>query len=143
VSQFVLNEWFWHDLYGDNGDAAQHVTARVIQRLANSQHQIVIARGEAFDTKAWKLCTIRPILGKAFVLMLRQDSDRCLLLDRNALPPEPPWAMELVKPDDRYLIRTCLGVPGSTLVTSDHPLIEVVTRHGISAVLRDDFLANL
>ena len=143
MSQFVLNEWFWADLRGDNGQNKRAETFQFLQRLAASEHQIVVTLGTAFDTKAWNLCVSAPEFGRAFVLLLRQDSERCLILHESVLR-ELPASIELkVKPDDRYLVQTCLAVPGATLVTTDTPLAEAVKEAGINCISREEALQSV
>ena len=141
MSQYVLNEWFWADLRGDNGSDRQTATLLFLQRLATSQHQIIIVANSPFDVKAWNLCVTAPEFGRAFVLLLRQNFERCRILHPEDLPPFPPHLEPTIKLDDRYLVQTCLAVPGCTLITTDTPLAAALKSLGISCVSRDEAVA--
>jgi hypothetical protein len=143
VSQFVLNEWFWADLRGDNGVDKQTATLLFLHRFAASIHQIVITVETPFDAKAWKLCNDAPGIGRAFVLLVRQNSERCVILQPGDLPEFPHALETTVNPDDRYVVQTCLAAPGSTLITTDAKLAEHLKRFGIRCMTREQALSSI
>jgi hypothetical protein len=140
VASYVINEWFWADLRGDNGKVKLTESFELLIRFGSSPHQMVIAVGSAFDDKAWGLCNAAPGIARMFMLTIRQDSERCLLLHRDSWAPFPEELLSKVKPADRYLVQTCLAVPESILVTTDQPLLEAVTAYGIPCLYRNDFM---
>jgi hypothetical protein len=144
---FVINEWLWADLSGSNGREGQLRGFDVIEKLAKSDHQIVIIEGSAFDQKAWNLCgnnnpmVVRRMAG-VYVASIRQNSDRCLILKPDVLAALPTHLVTTIKDDDHYLVRAQLGVPNAVLVTTDNDLREIVLRDGLSCLLRDEFIAT-
>ena len=146
MAQFVINEWLWADLSGSNGVAKQKETFAFLKRFAGSPHQCVIIANTAFDQKAWALCSSNdPIVletGKLFVLQVRQNSDRCLILDPTTVEALPVEFAREVKEDDHYLVHAQLGVPGAILVTTDGPLRESVHRHNLPCLSREEFLVK-
>ena len=144
MANFVINEWLWADSAGDNGPQAQRGTFNVIGTLAKSTHQIILIEGSAFDRKAWSICksSERIISGiaRAFVLGLRQNSDRCLILKAENAVALPEALTQAIKTEDHYLLQAQLAVPGAILVTTDGPLREVVTGAGMPCLWRQEFL---
>lgn len=141
---FVINEWLWADLAEDNGPQRQRESFSVIEKLASSDHQIVIIEGSSFDQKAWKLCKSNiPLVQRMagfYVAGIRQNSDRCLILKPEAVAELPDELALAIKLDDHYLVRAQRCVGGAVLVTTDEPLREAVAMAGMLCLSREDFL---
>lgn len=147
MALFVINEWLWADSDGLNGPEAQRQVFDVINALASSDHQIVIVENSEFDRKAYALCRtgddiVRQII-RIFMMTLRQDSNRCLVVKQEAAAVLPEELEGLVKLDDQYLVRAQLSAPGSTLVTTDRPLLQVVNGAGLPCLSREQFLTQI
>jgi hypothetical protein len=145
VAAFVINEWLWADLSGDNGRALQFQAIRLIENLIASDHQIVVIEGSEFDRKAWKLCkssnelVIQAVV--AFVTSIRQDSDRCLILKPDAVVALSNELAAVIKPDDHYLIQAQQAVEGSIIVTTDNPLRGILRGAGLVCISREEFFS--
>jgi hypothetical protein len=146
VAIFVINEWLWADSLGDNGTEHQRKAFDVIVKLASSEHQIVVIEGSAFDEKAWRLCkdsrTTVTGIAVAYFNTLRINSDRCLLLQPDAIAALPDDFSASVKDDDHYLVRAQLSVAGAILVTTDEPLRAAVKTAGLACLSREEFLST-
>jgi hypothetical protein len=149
MAVFVINEWLWADLSGGNGPQHQREAFNVIDKLPQSEHQIVVIEGSPFDHKAWNLCkslSTNPIpiqrIAGAYVANLRQNSDRCLLLRMHTLPAVPQQLASATKADDHYLIQAQLTVAGAILVTTDGDLCDAVTQAGLPCISREKFLST-
>jgi hypothetical protein len=144
MAVFVINEWLWADLSGNNGPLAQQEAFSVIEKLPASDHRIVVIEGSSFDRKAWTLCrSTNPILQRiagAYVANVRQNSDRCQILKPRAVVPLPDELASAIKPDDRYLVQAQLTVTGAILVTTDGPLRQAAGEAGLSCLSREEFL---
>ncbi|MBI3491079.1 MAG: hypothetical protein HY047_04720 [Acidobacteria bacterium] len=145
MAQFVINEWLWADSSGANGQAAQSVVLDFLDRLARSDHRIVVIEGSMFDTKAWALCKMRDTIAveivKIYIGRVRQNLDRCLLLDFNQVAALPDHLATAIKDDDHYLLRAQRTVGDAAIVTTDEPLRTVLAEHGIPCLSREGFLA--
>lgn len=143
MAQFVVNEWLWADLAASDRPTVQRRAITFLEQFANSDHQMILVQDSAFDHKAWSLCasydTFRASLGKLFVLLVRQDSDRCLILSPTTLAPLPKHLANEVKPDDHYLLQAQLACPGAILVTTDSPLRNVLLKNGMPCITREEF----
>jgi len=145
VATFVIHEWLWEDSSGVNGREFQREAFDVISRLAVSEHQIVIVQGSPFDQKAWRLCkretaVIRAIV-TTFVTNLRQNSDRCRILNPGEVTPIPEELAAATNQDDHYLLEAQQAVDGAILVTSDGTLREAVRNAGLPCLSREEFLS--
>ena len=146
MAAFVVNEWLWADSSGENGPDAQRQAFQVITMLANSDHQIVIIEGSAFDQKAWKLCKspdsmVAQRIAGLYVVSVRQNSDRCVILKPHEAAVLPDELALRIKSDDHYLVQALLTVGGSVLVTTDEPLLEIAATFGLRCSHRHEFLA--
>jgi hypothetical protein len=141
---YVVNEWFWADLDGGNGKAAQLETFDFLNIFARSDAQMLVVIGSAFDQKAWSLCrshsSVIAGIGKAFFNQIRINSDRCRLLQPDEIADFPKALLTQVKPDDRYLVQACATVPSAILVTTDAPLAKAVREYGISCLTRAEII---
>jgi hypothetical protein len=146
VAIFIINEWLWHDSLGDNGVEGQRRAVLVIECLAASEHQVVVMEGSAFDQKAWSACkggpTVVSFIGRSFLGKIRLDSGRCIIIKPDAAVSLPEDLVATVKPDDHYLVRLLLSVPGSILVTTDQPLREVIRQSGLECLSREEFVSR-
>jgi hypothetical protein len=147
VAVFVINEWLWADLAEDNGRDRQLQAVGLIQSLVASTHQIVVIEGSRFDQNAWNLCknnsslVVKAVV--AFVLNIRQNSDRCLILKPDRVGTLPDALSAAIKPDDHYLVQAQLAVIGSIVVTTDNPLRQALLNAGHLCLLRDEFFGIL
>jgi hypothetical protein len=144
VATFVINEWLWSDLSGDNGLPRQRDSFRVIEKLPASEHQIVVIERSAFDQKAWRMCkSADPVVGRIgglYVSTVRQNSDRCLILSPASLVALPDNLASSTNPDDHYLLQAQLSVAGAILVSTDNPLRDAAERAGLHSLSREEFL---
>ncbi len=145
---FVINEWLWSDLRGENTAEHQRVTfGAIIEKFPASDHRIVIVEHSPFDVKGWNLCrndnpmTVQGI-GGLYKANVRLNSDRSLILHAEELAVLPHDLAAVIKPDDHYLVQAQLTVPGSVLVTTDGDLREAVINAGLSCLTRGEFLSG-
>jgi hypothetical protein len=144
VATFVINEWLWSDLSGENGSPRQRETFSVIERLPASDHRIVVIERSAFDQKAWRMCkSTDPVVGRVgglYVATVRQNSDRCLILSPASLVALPDNLASSTNADDHYLLRAQLSVAGAILVSTDNSLRDAAERAGLHSLSREEFL---
>jgi hypothetical protein len=145
---FVINEWLWSDLSGENGLPAQRETFQVIEKLPPSDHQIVVIENSPFDRKGWYLCRgdnpmVVQRIGGVYKESIRLNSDRCLILKQEEVAALPPELASAANNDDHYLLQAQLTVPGAVLVTTDADLREAARNAGLSCMSRVEFLAIL
>lgn len=142
---YVINEWFWADLAGNNGAQNQRETFEFLKRFAASTLRMVVVEGSKFDQKAWALCGSKTAvlagIGKAFFTEIRLNSERCRILKPDELTALPQPLIAAVKAGDHYLIQAYLAGPCIALSTTDMPLIGAVAPHGINCISRAQTLA--
>ena len=141
----VLNEWIFHDLLGDNGPDAFRETADFLKRLFQSGDWIVMPYEQRWRSKAYQLMTsttpgLRPV-SQLFHRLLR-DSDRCVIVDLDDVPPVSQGAYDWVPSEDVYLIEAYFAARADLLVTTDEMLNRAIAEHGqFACQLRDEFLS--
>jgi hypothetical protein len=147
VATFVINEWLWSDLSGDNGLQAQRDSFRFVEKLPASDHRIVVIEYSPFDRKGWSLCRgdnpmIVQRIGGVYAANVRLNSDRCLILKSEAVAILPDDLAGATNPDDHYLLRAQLTVAEAILVTTDAPLREAARNAGLNCLSREEFLST-
>lgn len=146
MAVFVINEWLWADSSGENGQSGQRKALALITGLAHSDHKIVIIVGSAFDQKAWACCKSRSaivrLLAGTFVTTIRQNSDRCRLIQPESAADLPDDLASSVNPDDHYLIRAQLSVDGAVLITTDAPLRTLISDAGLQCLSPEEFIGE-
>ena len=144
MALFVINEWLWHDVSGQNQATAQRQALDFIERFAASEHQVVIIEGSQFDQKMWANHwsdkTTARLIARLFFGSVRENLDRCRVLKPEAVSPPPEELSSSVNPDDHYLICAQLSVPGAVLVTTDTQHRERATQAGLPCLSREEFL---
>ena len=139
MTDYILNEWFWEDICGNNTLSDQQKVVRFLNLLLTTTDRIVIIIGSKFDKKAWYACREEQHgVGKSFLLGIRQDLSRCKLLKESEVPIFPDELKNKVKDDDYYLVQAALAVPNSIIVTTDNPLITSMRETGIPCIHRDE-----
>ncbi len=143
---FVINEWLWADICGQNEGLGprQMEAALFVGALMDSDHKFVMVLDSKFEHKAFAACTnenppqVR-LLAMKF-LSLRLDSDHCILYRTGELAALPHNLTKVVKNDDHYLVRALLTREDSTLVTSDKPLRDALAELVGRCISREEFL---
>ena len=142
----VLNEWIFHDLWGENGEPAQRETAHFLRLFVQSDDSLVIPNETRWSSKANRLMEFtdvrRRVISKVF-RSLYDDSDRALRVRsdwagdiRGELPTQLPE-------EDVYLVSAYLSADADVLVTTDVPLYEALAdTELVICRMRDDFLAD-
>ena len=140
----VLNEWVFHDLLGENGEAVQRETAIFLNDLYTSHDKLVLPREPRWSQKAYQLMTLGDArlrnTSKQFHSLIR-DLNRVIDV-RTTERVEVPEELRLSLPaEDVYLVEAYLSAGADTLVTTDRGLYEALSGYeAVSCRLRDEFL---
>jgi predicted nucleic acid-binding protein len=78
----------------------------------------------------------------AYVVNLRQNSHRCVILQPGAVSAVPADLASVTNVDDHYLIQAQLSVNGAILVTTDGALCNAVKQAGLACLSRQEFLST-
>ena len=141
----LLNEWIWHDLSGENGVARQREAVGVLLKIVDGTDQLVVVAGSKFQEKLFRfLKSGRPEHRSmaAVIKSLMLDRARAIIVDGEDLAAIPPEMAEHCNPDDHYLVRALIAVPGSTLVTTDGALLAACVAGARNCVHRKDWLPS-
>ena len=147
MADFVLNEWLWSDLRGENGEVLQNESLSVLSRLRESTDRIVVVRNSPFARKFWNLCreasthaTAAHRLAVVRFKTLFLDSAKCVQLEPDSLPDISDLRADC-KEDDWYLIQAQRAQGAvSLIVTTDQPLIEALKNHRIPSRHRNEWV---
>ena len=142
----VLNEWVFHDLLGENGEAVQRETAIFLNDFYTSHDKLVLPREPRWSQKAYQLMTLGDArlrnTSKQFHSLIR-DLNRVIDV-RTTERVEVPEELRLSLPaEDVYLVEAYLSAGAETLVTTDEKLHKpLACSEAVSCRLRDEFLSG-
>ena len=142
----VLNEWVFHDLWGENGDLSQRETALFLRAFVQSDDSLVVPNEVRWSSKANRLMeftdTRRRLISKVF-RSLYDDSERALRVRPGDATDIPGELLAQLPEEDVYLVEAYLSANADVLVTTDVDLHgALVNTESITCRMRDDFLAD-
>jgi len=145
MALYILNEWLWADIVGENDHPNRREALALIDTLRRSSDLVVIVQDSPFERKSFGACKSHDLLTSqiagAFAKAIRQDLTRCRILRPHEVEPLPEeFRRDGVKPDDDYLIQAQRACPEATIVTTDRPLAAILARHSVPWLFRDAFL---
>ena len=142
----VLNEWVFHDLLLDNGDAAFQATAKFLIGFRESEDILVIPAEERWKRKAFQLMTmadVRQRLVSRLLHGLLRDSDRTIRIPPEENPAIPRDLLDRLPCEDVYLVQAYVAAGADLLVTTDQGLFCAIGDHdGVNCRMRENFLAE-
>lgn len=142
----VLNEWIFHDLWGENGVDAQREAAAFLNAFCSSTDQLVLPAELRWMQKAYQLMTLTdPILrdtSKRFHSLLL-DSERTIDTRKLDIVDIPDGLRGNLPEEDVYLVSAYLAAGADRLITTDQGLFDsVADSELVSCQMRDDFLSG-
>ena len=141
---FIVDEWLWHDLAGENGEIKREESAKFLYCVFGICDKLSVMVGSPFVHKFWKFSKkgkIEPKLVKLFKLSFLSNSQKCLIHECTS-----KHRLKGIKEDDLYLYNLwVLHKEDDTeddiiVVTTDSPLLEIFSREGVKVVIRDEFV---
>jgi len=138
---FIINEWLWSDLNGDNGKEKQKEAFYFLETLYERCDRIAVARGSKFEQKGWDFSTnatdpIKREIARLYFGKIRVNSQKYEEVD---IEGEEGIDLEGINPDDLYLIKTYYKIR-APIITTDNRLMNFLKSKGIPCKLRDAFL---
>ena len=140
---YVLNEWVFHDLLGDNGGDAFRETAEFLTSFDRSDDKLVIPTEERWTTKAHQLMLMRDLQGRRISKIFRSlmlNSNRALRTtgEPSSIPQE---LQDQTPPEDFYLVLAYVATDADLLVTTDAKLHSgLAQRDEVNCRMRNEFL---
>lgn len=148
MAKFILDEWLWADLGGENGPERQRESFRLLEAIHGRCDRIVIVEESPFARKFWSLARQagpgdprrKPV--KLFKLGFLLNSEKADMFHAGSAHPPEEDLEEPVNPDDRYLVRALRVSRADALVTTDGRLIELLRPGNLPVRHRDEFVAD-
>ena len=108
----VLNEWVFHDLWGENGETTQRETAQFLIEFVQSDDGLVVPNEIRWTSKANRLMEFtdarRRVISKVF-RSLYDDSDRALRVRSEGTDAIPNELLTRPPEEDVYLVSAYLS----------------------------------
>ena len=142
---YVLNEWIFHDLFGEHGKKAQQETSEFLWALCESDDKLVLPDekrwlAKVLDLRASEQVSLIELAGQFISLLFTEGRT---LDTRGSNPSIPEELYPQIPRKDVYLVRAYLASRADMLVTKDQPLHTVLDGSGlISCQMRDPFLSE-
>ena len=141
---YVLNEWVFHDLLGENDDNTLKETGRFLVAFHRSDDRLVTPPERRWNEKAYRLMQMTDPRGRQISQLfhsLLRDSNRVVRPTPEDLPPIALELREKTPPEDLYLVLAYLATDADLLVTTDEKLHSALAqRDEVDCRLRNEFL---
>ena len=129
---------------GENTVDKQREAFQFLEAIYNKCDRVVTVRGSRFDEKFMGLFRHSDVtrlgIAKFFKDRFWYNSNKLVLLEGDQLRDLPePLATE-IEDSDHYLVRAYLTANATEIVTTDNPLKDVLTKHGIACRHRQEFV---
>lgn len=137
---FIVDEWLWSDLNGDNGKEKQKETFSFLEALYKRCDKIAVAISSKFQQKEWNFSknaidSIKRGIARFYFYYIR-----CNYLKYEGVDIEEEVAvLENINLDDVYLIKTHYKTK-APIITTDNKLINALQSKNIPCKHRDQFL---
>jgi len=142
MAEFIVDEWLWADLNGENGRHKQEEACKFLQILWEKCDKMVTAKGSKFMQKAWDFCKKAiDIEKRAKVKLFREilhNPKKFEEVDVEEIALEN-LDLSQVDPDDVYLVKT-YHERKALIITTDRKLLQCLRSKNILCILRDEFL---
>ncbi|MEM4402599.1 MAG: hypothetical protein QW376_09010 [Candidatus Caldarchaeum sp.] len=141
----MVDEWIWEEEILRN---KQEVIFKFLNKVRAKCDRLVIIKNSPFVKKFYALCKrqhqaqdqiVRGII-RFFNGYFIYNLEKCVEYEETELHALPEDIEKEVKEDDRYLVRAYLTAQANILITTDTPLIEVVSKYSINCKHADEFL---
>ena len=148
MNNLVVNEWFLHDLFEDNGRYKLGTASKLLWNLMNKDEFVLcVGRNTPWTQKLLTFAEDHKqpsySLFKLLISLLR-DSEKCNLVDGVVSEKPEDVDKECAPKEDYYLIDLSINVSPCTLVSTDVELLDCVknnsTNWNINPMDRDGFL---
>jgi len=146
---FVINEWLFSDLRGENGNEKSVESFEFLKKLIHNRDRIAVLYGSPWLKKAYDLMAVKDRGIKTISRFLHKrvllDSHICLYIHPNDSNEIDEEIRKQIPDDDLYLIKTYLYSKADAFITTDQRLINAIScikTLNIILVHRDDFLKD-
>lgn len=138
---FIIDEWFWADLNGENGVEKQKETSEFIETLFKRCDRIAVALDSEFQQKGWEFSSkaidvTRRGIARLYFGKIKSNSQKYEEVDIGDIREVD---LEGIDSDDMYLVKTRCKV-NAPIITTDNNLINALKSKDISCSHRDEFL---
>lgn len=106
---FIVDEWLWSDLNGENGENKQKETLDFLDTLYKKCDRIAVARGSKFQQKEWDFSknavvdVIRHGVARLYFAKIKVNPQK---YEEIKIEEQDEFNLEGINRDDIYLVRT-------------------------------------
>lgn len=141
--EFIIDEWLWHDLSGENGEERQCEAIKFLESIYDKCDKIATISQSKFEKKFFDFCKRKDLkshkIAKFYKNKIFHNSKKYSRVNEQELNEIPGNIISEVNPDDKYLIKLYYKLQ-SLIITTDDALLKICKRHGIKCEHRDSFL---
>lgn len=144
---FIIDEWLWSDLNGDNGKERQKEAVNFLKALFEKCDKIAVAKYSKFQEKEWDfskkahLDIVKHKIAKFYFFNIRLNSQKYEEVDIEDINNKEEIDVRNINRDDVYLVRTYHKV-NALIITTDTKLKNILDDKNIQCKLRDKFLGS-
>lgn len=142
----LLNEWLFHDLLLENGEAKFQETKNFLRKLRDSEDSLVQPAERRWLEKAFALMSREDVLCRSASLLFHsilRDSDRTIRVNLEAMGSVPNASYAGVPSEDIYLVQAYICAGADLLVTTDEGLFQsLVNNPDVNCQMREELLST-
>lgn len=139
---FIIDEWLWADLNGENGENKQLEAINFLETLLEKCDRIAVAKCSKFQKKERDFSkrssndVIKRIIAVLYFSKIRSNSQKYKEID---IKDVKEIESKEINPDDIYLVKTYCKTK-APIITTDTKLINALKKMDIPYKFRDEFL---
>jgi hypothetical protein len=146
MGNFILDEWLWADLCGENGPEKQLESEKFLAAIYEICDRIIHVKSSQFEAKALKFLrhsdSRRRKIAKFYAANFLYNFKKSELLDQEQCKPLPDHLSNVIDLDDTYIVQAHLALPDTIIITTDTQLMYDCTQNSIPCKHRDEFVHN-
>lgn len=139
---FIIDEWIWADLNGENGEKKQKEAMDFLFTLLKKCDKIAVAKGSKFQQKERNFSenassdTKKHMIARFYFSTIKLDQRKYNEIE---IEENEKINLEGINPDDSYLVKTYEKTK-ALIISTDNKLITNLKKYNIPCKSRDEFL---
>src|SRR3972149_10319771 len=142
---FIIDEWIWHDLPGENGKEKLEEAFKFLEFVYEKCDKIATIEDSRFEKKFFNFCERADLISRRITNFYKNyilyNSEKYIRVNEKDCQQISEDISSKIKPDDQYLVKLYYKLE-CPIITTDNPLLEILGNHQIQCEHRDNFLPN-
>lgn len=142
---FILDEWIWHDLSGENGEEKRKEAFKFLEYVYEKCDKIATIKASKFEKKFFNFCRQTDLntrrIANFYKNNILYNSEKYIRVNEDECQKLSEDILSKINPDDQYLVKLYYKLQ-CPIITTDEKLLEILRAHQIQCEYRDNFLSS-